>query len=88
MKPRSGEVNIKLQDLILHGGTLPVVKLGKIHSTEGAEDMPLPDAPGPIIRIYAPDEETRAVTEVLEALQKQHPTASLPKSSSLSTTPW
>ena len=47
-------------------------------------DMPPPDAPGPIIPTYAPDEETRAAAEVLEMLQKQQPTASLPKSSSLS----
>ena len=67
--------------------TLPVVELDKIHSTEGGEDMPPPDAPGPIIPAYAPDKETRAATEVLKMLQKQQPTASLPKSSSLSTPP-
>ena len=48
--------------------------------------MPPPDAPGPIIPTYAPDEETRAAAEVLKMLQKQQPTASLPKSSSLPTT--
>ena len=78
-------MNIELQDSILHGGTSPVVELDKIHSTEGEEDMPPPDAPGPIIPTYAPDEETRAAAEVLEMLQKQQPTANLPKSSSLST---
>ena len=63
------------------------MELDKIHSTEGGEDMSPPDAPGPIIPTYAPDEETRAAAEVLEMLQKQQPTASLPKSSSLSTPP-
>ena len=74
-------------ETVLHGGTLPVVELDKIHSTEGREDMPLPDAPGPIIPTYAPDEETRAAAEVLKTLQKQEPTANLPKSSSLLTPP-
>ena len=64
-----------------------MVELDKIHSTEGGEDMPLPDTPGPIIPTYAPDEETRAAAEVLEVLQKQQPAASLLKSSSLSTPP-
>ena len=49
--------------------------------------MPPPDAPGSIIPTYALDEETRAVTEVLETLQKQQPTACLQESSSLSTPP-
>ena len=49
--------------------------------------MPPPDAPGPIIPTYAPDEETRAAAEVLEMLQKQQPTANLPKSSNLLTPP-
>ena len=49
--------------------------------------MPPPDAPGHIIPTYAPDKETRAAAEVLEMLQKQQTTASLPKSSSLSTPP-
>ena len=86
-KPGSGKANIELRDSILHGGTLPVVKLDKIHSTEGGEDMPPPDAPGPITPTYAPDEETRAAAEVLKTLQKQQPTASFPKSSSLSAAP-
>ena len=64
-----------------------MVKLDKIHLIEGGEDMPPPDTPGPIIQTYAPDKETRAATEVLKALQKQQPTASLPKSSSLLTPP-
>ena len=64
-----------------------MVELHNIHSTEGGKDMPPPDAPGPIIPTYAPDEETRAAAEVLEMLQKQQPTASPPKSSSLSTPP-
>ena len=83
MKPGSGKLNIKLQDSILHVGTSPVVKLDKIQSTERGEDMPPPDAPGPIIPTYA-DEETRAAAEVLKTLQKQHPTASHPKRPSLS----
>ena len=87
MKPGSGKANIELQDSILHGGTSPVVKLDKIHSTEGGEDMPPPDAPGPIIPTYAPGDKTRAAAEVLETLQKQQPIASLPKSSSLLTPP-
>ena len=87
MKPGSDKVNIELQDSILHGGTSPMVELGKIHSTEGGEDMPSPDAPGPIIPTYAPDEETRAAAEALKMLQKQQPTASLPKSPSLLTPP-
>ena len=49
--------------------------------------MPPPDAPRPIIPTYAPDEETRAAAEVLKILQKQQPTANLPKSSSLLTPP-
>ena len=49
--------------------------------------MPPPDAPGPIIPNYAPDEETRAAAQILEMLQKQQPTASLPKGSGLSTAP-
>ena len=95
MKPGSDEANIQprhttdqeLQDSVLPGETSPVVELDKIDSTEGGEDMPPPDAPGPIIPTYAPDEETRAATETLEALQRQQPTAGLPESSSLSTPP-
>ena len=49
--------------------------------------MPLPDAPGPIIPTYAPDEEARAAAETLKVLQRQQPTAGLPKGSSLSTPP-
>ena len=49
--------------------------------------MPPPDAPGPIILTYAPDEETRAAAEVLKILQKQQPTAGLPKGSGLLTPP-
>ena len=64
-----------------------MVELDNIHSTEGGGDMPPPDAPGPIIPNYAPDEETRAAAQILEMLQKQQPTASLPKGSGLSTPP-
>ena len=49
--------------------------------------MPPPDAPGPTISTSAPDEETRAVAKVLKMLQKQQPTASLPKGSGLLTPP-
>ena len=49
--------------------------------------MPPPDAPGPFIPTYAPDKETRAAAEVLEMLQKQQPTASLPKGLGLLTPP-
>ena len=76
-KQGSGKANIK--DSVLHGGTLPVVELDNIHSTEGGGDMPPPDAQGPIIPTYATDEETRADAEVLEMQQKQQPTASLPR---------
>ena len=64
-----------------------MVELDKINSAEGGDDMPPPDAPGPIIPTYAPDEETRAATETLKALQRQQPTAGLPEGSSLSTPP-
>ena len=94
-KPGGDEVNIQLrhakdqelQDSILPGETSPVVELDKINSAEGGRDMPPPDAPGPIIPTYAPDKETRAATETLEALQRQQPTAGLPKGSSLLTPP-
>ena len=66
---------------------MPVVELDNIHSTEGGGDMPPPDAPGPTIPTYAPDEETRAAAKVLETLQKQQPAASLPKGSGLLTPP-
>ena len=62
-----------------------MVELDNIHSTEGGEHMPPPDKT--FIPTYAPYEETRAAAEVLEMLQKQQPTADLPKSSSLSTPP-
>ena len=64
-----------------------MVELDNIHSTEEGGDMPPPDAPGPTLSTYAPDEETRAAAKVLKTLQKQQPTASLPKGSGLSTPP-
>ena len=64
-----------------------MVELDKIHSTEGQEDMPSPDAPGPIIPTCASDEETGAAAEVLKMLQKQQPTDNLPKIFSLLTPP-
>ena len=48
--------------------------------------MPPPDVPGSGIPTFAPDKETRAATETLEALQGQQ-TAGLPENSSLSTPP-
>ena len=86
-KQGSDKANIELWDSILHGGTSPVVELDNIHSIEGGEHMPPPDAPGPIIPTYAPDKETRAAAQVLKMLQKQQPAANLPKSSSLLTPP-
>ena len=64
-----------------------MVELGKINSAEGGKDMPPPDASGSGIPIFAPDKETRAATETLEALQGQQWTAGLPENSSLSTPP-
>ena len=64
-----------------------MVELDKIHSTGEGGDMPPPDASGPTIPTYAPDEETRAAAKVLKMLQKQQPTAILPKGSGLSTPP-
>ena len=87
-KQGSGEANIELQDSVLHGGTSPVVELDIIHSTGEGGDMPPPDIPGPTIPTHVPDEETRATAKVLKVLQKQQLTASLPKGSGLSTTPW
>ena len=56
--------------------TSPAVELYKINSTDGRGDMPPPDAPELTIPTYVPDEETKAVTEVLKVPQKQLPTAS------------
>ena len=95
MKPVDDEVKIQLKyakdqqlrDSILSGETLPVVELGKIDSAEGGKDMPQPDASGSCIPTIAPDEETRATVETLEALQGQQGTAGLPENSSLFTPP-
>ena len=94
-KPGSDEANIQLrhakdqelQDSILPSETSPVVELDKIDSAEGGGDMLPPDAPGPIIPTYAPDEETRAATETPKVLQRQQPTAGLPEGSSLLSPP-
>ena len=64
-----------------------MVELDKIDSAEVGGDMSPPDTPGPIIPTYVPDEETRAAVETLKVLQRQQPTASLPKGSSLLTQP-
>ena len=77
----------QLRDSILSGEILPVVELGKIDSAEGEKDMPPPDAPGSCIPTFAPDEETRAATETLKALQGYQGTAGLPENLSLLTPP-
>ena len=79
-KPGSNE-NIKL------GDSVPVVELDKINSIGRWKDIPLSDTPGLIVPAYAPDEETKAVAEVLETLQKQQPAAGHHGSSNLSTPP-
>ena len=64
-----------------------MVELGKINSAEGERDMPPPDAPGSCIPTFAPDEETRAAAETLEALQGHQGTAGPSGNSSLSIPP-
>ena len=64
-----------------------MVELDKIDPAEGEKDVPPPDAPGSGIPTLAPDEETRAATEILKILQGQQWTAGLPEKSSLSTPP-
>ena len=64
-----------------------MVELDIIHSTGEGGDMPPPDVLGPTISTHAPDKETRAAAAVLKVLQKQQPTASLPKGSGLLTPP-
>ena len=64
-----------------------MVELDNIHSTEGGGNLSPPDALGPTIPTYAPDEETRAAAKVLKMLQKQQQTASLPKGLGLSIPP-
>ena len=79
MKPGGDEAKTELrhkedQQLrvsIPSGKTSPVVELDKIDSAGGGKDMPPPDASGSGIPILALDEETRATTETLEALQGQ-----------------
>ena len=66
MKPGSDE-NIKL------GDSVPVVELDKLNSIGRWKDIPQPDTPGLIVPAYAPDEETKAASEVLKMLQKQQP---------------
>ena len=61
--------------------------MDKIDSAEGGRDVPPPDDPGPIIPTSAPYEETRAAAETLKVLQRQQPSAGLPKGSSLLTPP-
>ena len=88
MKPGSDKAkDQELQNFVLPGETSPVVELGKIDSAERGKDMPQPDAPGSSIPTFAPDEETRAATETLKALQRQQQTAGLPENSSLLTPP-
>ena len=77
-KPGSDE-NIKSED------SVPVVELDKIDSIGRWKNMPPPDTPGLIVPACAPDEETKATTEVLKMLQKQQPAAGHNGSSNLST---
>ena len=79
-KPGSDE-NIEL------GDPVPLVELDKINSVGRWKDIPPSDTPGLIVPAYAPDEETRAIGEVLETLQKQQPATVHHLSSNLSTTP-
>ena len=64
-----------------------MVELDKTDSAGGGKDMPPPDALGSGIQTSTPDEETRAATETLKALQRQKQTAGLPENSSLLTPP-
>ena len=63
-----------------------MVELDYIHSTEGEEDMPPPDASGPIIPTYVPDEETRAAAEVLKCCRSNSQQLIFPKAQV--DTPW
>ena len=63
------------------------MELGKINSAEGEKGMPQPEAPGSCIPTFAPNEETRAAAETLEALQGHQRVTGLPENSSLSTPP-
>ena len=94
MKPGGDKAKTQLRyekDQQLHGSipsckTSPMVELEKIDSAGGGKDMPPPDASGSGIPTFAPDENTKAATETLEALQGQW-IADLPENSSLSTPP-
>ena len=77
----------KIKNSILPGKTSPVVELDKIDLAKRGKDLPPPDAPGSSIPTFAPDEETRAAAETLEALQRQQWTAGLLENSSLLTPP-
>ena len=75
MKPGSDKTNIQLRhakDQELGDSVLPVMELDKVNSAEGGRDMPLTNAPGSIIPTSTPDEETRATSETLKALQKNN----------------
>ena len=64
-----------------------MVELDKIDSAGGGKDMSPPDASGSGIPTFALEEETRAATETLKALQGQQWAAGLPEKSSLSRPP-
>ena len=64
-----------------------MVKLSKIDSTGGEKDISPPDAPGPCILTFAPNEETRAATETLKSLQGHQGTASPPENKTSLTPP-
>ena len=78
-KPRGDEAKIQLrhakdqqlQGSMLSGETLPVVELSKLYSAEGGKDMLPSDTPESSILTFAPDKETKAAAESLEALQGQ-----------------
>ena len=78
MKPGSDE-SIKL------GDPVPVFELDKIASIDRLKDIPSTDTRRLTVPAYAPDEETRATTEVLETLEDQQPAAGHHRSSNLST---
>ena len=79
-KPGSDE-NIKLKD------SVPMVELDKINLIGRWKNMPPPDIPRLIDPACAPEEETKAVAEILKSLQKQQPAAGPHGSLNLSTPP-
>ena len=84
MKPDNDKGNLqpKYKDLQLQVSIplertqLPVIELGKVNPAEGRKDMPPPDSQEFAITTPAPDEETQAVAETLESLQRHQGTES------------